>query len=59
MLEALIGTGFPFRKGDNFQRYMRMFEDDGAVRWRAPPGAASLDLCYVAAGYYDGFLKPA
>ena len=58
MLEALIGTGFPFRKGDNFQRYMRMFEDvmvqcAGLRR----PGAASLDLCYVAAGYYDGFFE--
>ena len=58
MLEALIGTGFPFRKGDNFQRYMKMFEDvmvqcAGLRR----PGAASLDLCYVAAGYYDGFFE--
>ncbi len=58
MLEALIGTGFPFRKGDNFQRYMKMFEDvmvqcAGLRR----PGAASLDLCYVAAGMYDGFFE--
>jgi myo-inositol-1(or 4)-monophosphatase len=58
MLEALIGTGFPFRKGDNFQRYMKMFEEvmvqcAGLRR----PGAASLDLCYVAAGFYDGFFE--
>jgi myo-inositol-1(or 4)-monophosphatase len=58
ILEALIGTGFPFRKGDNFQRYMKMFEDvmvqcAGLRR----PGAASLDLCYVAAGWYDGFFE--
>lgn len=58
MLEALIGTGFPFRKGDNFQRYLKMFEDvmvqcAGVRR----PGAASLDLCYVAAGFYDGFFE--
>jgi len=58
MLESLIGTGFPFRKGDNFQRYMKMFEEvmvqcAGVRR----PGAASLDLCYVAAGYYDGFFE--
>jgi myo-inositol-1(or 4)-monophosphatase len=58
MLEALIGTGFPFRKGDNFQRYLKMFEDvmvqcAGLRR----PGAASLDLCYVAAGFYDGFFE--
>jgi myo-inositol-1(or 4)-monophosphatase len=58
MLESLIGTGFPFRKGDNFQRYMKMFEEvmvqcAGVRR----PGAASLDLCYVAAGYYDAFFE--
>ncbi|MFZ4552075.1 MAG: inositol monophosphatase family protein [Aquabacterium sp.] len=58
MLDALIGTGFPFRKGDNFQRYLKMFEDvmvqcAGVRR----PGAASLDLCYVAAGFYDGFFE--
>ncbi|MEK6668842.1 MAG: inositol monophosphatase family protein, partial [Pseudomonadota bacterium] len=58
MLESLIGTGFPFRKGDNFQRYMKMFEEvmvqcAGLRR----PGAASLDLCYVAAGYLDGFFE--
>lgn len=58
MLESLIGTGFPFRKGDNFQRYLKMFEEvmvqcAGLRR----PGAASLDLCYVAAGYYDGFFE--
>ena len=25
--DALIGTGFPFRKGDNFKRYVQMFEE--------------------------------
>jgi myo-inositol-1(or 4)-monophosphatase len=58
MNEALIGTGFPFRKGDNFKRYVNMFE---AVMQSCAglrrPGAASLDLCYVAAGYYDGFFE--
>jgi len=58
LLESLIGTGFPFRKGDNFKRYMKMFEEvmqhcAGLRR----PGAASLDLCYVAAGWYDGFFE--
>jgi myo-inositol-1(or 4)-monophosphatase len=58
MAEALIGTGFAFRKGDNFQRYLRMFEEvmqhcAGLRR----PGAAALDLCYVAAGYYDAFFE--
>jgi len=56
--EALIGTGFPFRKGDNFKRYLKMFEEvmqqcAGLRR----PGAAALDLCYVAAGWYDGFFE--
>jgi myo-inositol-1(or 4)-monophosphatase len=56
--DSLIGTGFPFRKGDNFKRYVKMFEEvmqscAGVRR----PGAAALDLCYVAAGYYDGFFE--
>jgi len=58
MAESLIGTGFPFRKGDNFQRYVKMFteimQNCAGVR---RPGAAALDLCYVAAGYYDGFFE--
>ncbi|MBP6225044.1 MAG: inositol monophosphatase, partial [Rhizobacter sp.] len=58
MSESLIGTGFPFRKGDNFKRYVQMFE---AVMQNCAglrrPGAAALDLCYVAAGYYDGFFE--
>jgi myo-inositol-1(or 4)-monophosphatase len=58
MAEALIGTGFPFRKGDNFKRYLQMFE---AVMPHCAglrrPGAAALDLCYVAAGFYDGFFE--
>jgi myo-inositol-1(or 4)-monophosphatase len=58
MADALIGTGFPFRKGDNFKRYLKMFEEvmqhcAGVRR----PGAAALDLCYVAAGWYDGFFE--
>jgi myo-inositol-1(or 4)-monophosphatase len=56
--DSLIGTGFPFRKGDNFKRYMNMFE---AVMQNCAglrrPGAAALDLCYVAAGWYDGFFE--
>ena len=56
--DALIGTGFPFRKGDNFQRYLKMFE---AVAPHCAglrrPGSAALDLCYVAAGWYDGFFE--
>ena len=56
--DALIGTGFPFRKGDNFKRYVKMFEEvmQSCAGLRRP-GAAALDLCYVAAGYYDGFFE--
>jgi myo-inositol-1(or 4)-monophosphatase len=58
LADSIIGTGFPFRKGDNFQRYLKMMEDvmplcAGLRR----PGAAALDLCYVAAGMYDGFFE--
>ena len=56
--DALVGTGVPFRKGDNIKRYLKIFEEittqcAGVRR----PGAASLDLCYVAAGYYDAFFE--
>ncbi len=58
MADALIGTGFPFRKGDNFKRYLKMFEEmSQSCAGLRRPGAAALDLCYVAAGYYDGFFE--
>jgi len=58
LADALIGTGFPFRKGDNFKRYMKMFEEiSQQCAGLRRPGAASLDLCYVAAGWYDGFFE--
>jgi myo-inositol-1(or 4)-monophosphatase len=53
---ALIGTGFPFRAGDHVDAYLSMLK---AVMLTAAgvrrPGAASLDLAYVAAGRIDGF----
>lgn len=61
--EALIGTGFPYRDFTNLDAYMAMFKEmlqktSGVRR----PGAACLDLAYVAAGRFDGFwefgLKP-
>ena len=52
----MIGTGFPFRKFDNVDAYLGMFKEitqkTAGVR---RPGAASLDLAYVAAGRLDGF----
>ncbi len=54
--EALIGTGFPFRQLEHLDEYVRMFkritEETAGIR---RPGAAALDLAYVAAGRLDGF----
>ncbi len=49
--DCLVSTGFPFRPGDNFKQYMAMMAElmprtAGLRR----PGAAALDLAYVAAG---------
>jgi len=54
--DCLIGTGFPFRDGSDLDTYVKMMrsmmaETAGLRR----PGAAALDLAYVAAGYTDGF----
>jgi myo-inositol-1(or 4)-monophosphatase len=63
LADSLVGTGFPFRKGDDFDKYIELFKllmqsTQGIRR----PGAAALDLAYVAAGYYEAFyetgLKP-
>ena len=58
LAECLISTGFPFRKGDNFKRYLQMMEVImPACAGLRRPGAAALDLCYMAAGYTDGFFE--
>ena len=58
LADCLISTGFPFRKGDNFKRYLQMMEVlMPACAGLRRPGAAALDLCYVAAGYTDGFFE--
>ena len=58
LAESLISTGFPFRKGDDFPTYLKMMGD---VMQRTTglrrPGAAALDLAYVAAGFTDGFFE--
>ena len=56
--ECLIATGFPFRDGDDFMAYLSMMSEimprtAGLRR----PGAAALDLAYVAAGFSDGFFE--
>lgn len=54
---ALIGTGFPFRGRDTqLDAYMEMFRAVvAATAGVRRPGAACLDLAYVAAGRLDGF----
>ncbi|MDX9996316.1 MAG: inositol monophosphatase family protein [Rhodocyclaceae bacterium] len=54
--EALLGTGFPYRMFDHVDAYLAIFKEmtrrcAGVRR----PGAASLDLAWVAAGRLDGF----
>lgn len=56
MKGALLGTGFPFRSEQHVDAYLKMFrafctETAGIRR----PGAAALDLAYLAAGRIDGF----
>ena len=56
--ECLLSTGFPFRPEDDFNTYLRLMGDmmqrtAGLRR----PGAAALDLAYVAAGFSDGFFE--
>jgi myo-inositol-1(or 4)-monophosphatase len=56
--DSLVSTGFPFRKSDDFKYYMEMFEVVGkACAGLRRPGAAALDLCYVAASYCDAFFE--
>lgn len=56
--ECLISTGFPFRPGDDFKTYLSMMSE---VMQRSAglrrPGAAALDLAYVAAGFTDAFFE--
>ncbi|HYC38636.1 MAG TPA: inositol monophosphatase family protein [Usitatibacter sp.] len=56
MEDALLGTGFPFREIVNVDDYLRMLRNamktcSGVRR----PGAAALDLAWVACGRIDGF----
>ena len=52
---SLIATGFAYSKqgkGESVKYFGRILEKAQAVR---RPGAAVLDLCYVACGRFDGF----
>lgn len=56
LMDSLIGTGFPFREVDNIEPYIGAFREltqkTAGIR---RPGAAALDLAYVACGRLDGF----
>ena len=58
LADALIGTGFPYSDLSGLDEYVRMFhvmtEKSAGLR---RPGAAALDLAYVAAGRLDGFFE--
>lgn len=54
--DALIGTGFPYRMLDHIDVYLSIFKELAQkTAGQRRPGAASLDLAYVACGRYDGF----
>lgn len=54
--DALIGTGFPYRMFDKIDLYLSIFKELAEkTAGQRRPGAASLDLAYVACGRYDGF----
>lgn len=53
---SLLGTGFPFKYKSYLGKYLECFEDifshlSGVRRM----GSAAIDLCYVAAGRFEGF----
>jgi len=53
---AFVATGFPFKELDHIDHYVRGFREaacaTGGIR---RCGAAALDLCWTAAGRFDGF----
>jgi myo-inositol-1(or 4)-monophosphatase len=56
--DCLLSTGFPFRAGDNLESYLNLLRDlTPKVQAIRRPGAAALDLAYVAAGFSDGFFE--
>ncbi len=56
--ESLIGTGFPFRDFESLDLYVSMFKElTQKTAGLRRPGAASLDLAYVACSRLDGFFE--
>jgi myo-inositol-1(or 4)-monophosphatase len=55
---ALVVTGFPYDRRDHAPHYLGYFEAFlCAAQDLRRYGSASLDLCYVAAGRFDGFFE--
>ncbi|UDG83006.1 inositol monophosphatase family protein [Candidatus Vallotia lariciata] len=58
LADGLIGTGFPFRDQSGLDEYLKLFSEmTRACAGLRRPGAAALDLAYVATGRYDGFFE--
>lgn len=56
--EALVATGFPFRKKDSLDQYLTLFRGVfSRVSDIRRAGSAALDLSYVACGRLDGFFE--
>jgi len=56
LADALIGTGFPYRTFDRLDDYLAIFKKmTQKTAGLRRPGAASLDLAWVACGRLDGF----
>jgi myo-inositol-1(or 4)-monophosphatase len=55
---AIVATGFPFRRRERLPRYLAALEAAlDAFEDLRRPGAACLDLAWVACGVFDGFFE--
>jgi myo-inositol-1(or 4)-monophosphatase len=58
LIDAMLVTGFPYDVHKRIPEIVGLFgEFVGTARAVRRLGSAALDLCYVAAGYYDGFFE--
>ncbi|NOV26941.1 inositol monophosphatase [Cupriavidus necator] len=58
LADCLIGTGFPFRDLEGVEEYLEIFSlMTRSCAGLRRPGAAALDLAYVACGRLDGFFE--
>lgn len=58
LADCLIGTGFPYRDMEGLYDYTRLFATmTESCKGLRRPGAAALDLAYVACGRLDGFFE--